>query len=67
MFKTKELLDLTLFNKMRIALKLDWTKGSLGAGIILDGSLTNFACHIIVLKVCFSLHIKWADLDCPTC
>ena len=67
MFKTKELLDLTLFNKIRLALKLEWTRGTFGTGIILDGSLKNFAIHIILLKICFSFHFKWADLKCPTC
>lgn len=64
MFKTKELLDLKLFGVIRTALNLEWTKGAFGAGIVLDGSIKNFAIHFIVLKVAFSLHVKYIKSEC---
>jgi hypothetical protein len=67
MFKTKELFKITLFNKMIIALNLEWMKGALGFGFVIDGSLTNFAMHLLLGKISFGFHFKWADLDCPTC
>jgi len=66
MFKTKELIDLTFFKRLRLALNLEWTKGAFGFGVVLDGTLKNFAIHVIILKFAVSVHAKWLE-DCKTC
>lgn len=64
MFQPKELFEFTVFGLIRSALSLEWTRGAAGLGVVIDGKLSHFAIHCIILKISLSFHFKYIKTEC---